>query len=413
MSIWLVPRSELTLEQLRAVELDPKSHRVVMGGPGSGKTLVLLHRAQYLREKLHVDESRFHIFVYTNVLKEYLRSALSLLNLPESCVSNLDSWCYSYFRRNIRRPLPRNGKQIDFMEIRSWVLEDLKKNGQNRHQYEFIMVDEGQDMNDIAYEIFKIIAKHITVCLDGKQQLYEVGSTEQEILKELGVPACNVNLLEGYRCSPYIVKLAARLIKEEKERDAYIRQTRTRSTDIETPVLFYAKNREEEKERLISIIQTRLLNNERIAVLFPKKKQVYGYAAALREAGLEVEDMDGLDFNKETPKLMTYHSAKGLTFDTVIMPRLVRSSFFKVAEDVVERQVFIALTRATKWVYMSTVEGEEIACLRSFAGLADDGNITIRKSQEKGPNKFAENNREIKDDTGESEIDDSDLLDII
>jgi superfamily I DNA/RNA helicase len=293
------------------------------------------------------------------------------------------------------------------------VLEYLKKNDKDQPQYDFIMVDEGQDMNNVAYEIFKVISKHITVCLDSKQQLYEVGSTEQEILKELGVHACNVNLLEGYRCSPYIVKLAAQLIKGKKERDAYIRQTRTRSTDIETPVLFYAKSAKEEKERLISIIHTRLLNNERIAVLFPKKKQVFGYAVALRAAGLEVEDMDGLDFSKENPKLMTYHSAKGLTFDTVIMPRLVKSSFFKVAEDVLERQVFVALTRATKWVYMSTVQGQEITCLQRFADQVEQGNVTVQKSEEMTESRrSAANAGSIKNDNRECEGDNSDLLDI-
>ena len=46
MSGWLVPRSDLTPEQLRAIELPPTEHRVVIGGPGSGKTQMLLHRAR-------------------------------------------------------------------------------------------------------------------------------------------------------------------------------------------------------------------------------------------------------------------------------------------------------------------------------------------------------------------------------
>ncbi|MGI6317557.1 MAG: hypothetical protein ACOX1J_02270 [Dethiobacteria bacterium] len=37
MNTWLVPANELTLEQLRAVELDHKKHRVIMGGAGFWK----------------------------------------------------------------------------------------------------------------------------------------------------------------------------------------------------------------------------------------------------------------------------------------------------------------------------------------------------------------------------------------
>ncbi len=50
---------------------------------------------------------------------------------------------------------------------------------------------------------------------------------------------------------------------------------------------------------------------------------------------------------------MAYHSAKGLTFDSVLMPRLVSSSFLRVTADRLERLVFVALTRAAKWAYFS------------------------------------------------------------
>jgi hypothetical protein len=40
---------------------------------------------------------------------------------------------------------------------------------------------------------------------------------------------------------------------------------------------------------------------------------------------------------------MAYHSAKGLTFDSVLMPRLVSSSFQRVTPDRLERLVFVAL----------------------------------------------------------------------
>lgn len=47
MSAWLLPLEDLTPEQVRAVELKPSEHRLIFGGPGSGKTQVLLHRARH------------------------------------------------------------------------------------------------------------------------------------------------------------------------------------------------------------------------------------------------------------------------------------------------------------------------------------------------------------------------------
>ena len=65
MSTWLIPREELTPEQLRAIELDTRENRVILGGPGSGKTQILLHRAQFLREQMDLAEDRFpHLCLY-------------------------------------------------------------------------------------------------------------------------------------------------------------------------------------------------------------------------------------------------------------------------------------------------------------------------------------------------------------
>src|SRR5207344_809111 len=100
-STWLVPRNKLTPEQMRAVELRLHEHRVILGAPGSGKTQILLHRARYLCDAFHVAEDRFHIFVFTNLLKDYIGSALHLLNLPSDCVTTLDHWCSEFYKGHI------------------------------------------------------------------------------------------------------------------------------------------------------------------------------------------------------------------------------------------------------------------------------------------------------------------------
>ena len=80
MGRWLVPREELTVEQVRSVELPMDENRLVSGGPGSGKTLVLAHRAQFLMEDLGIEPDRLRIFVYTKTLAAYIRD-LSLIHI--------------------------------------------------------------------------------------------------------------------------------------------------------------------------------------------------------------------------------------------------------------------------------------------------------------------------------------------
>jgi len=73
MATWLVPECDLTIDQIRAVELPTDSHKVILGGPGSGKTMVLLHRARHLAQTESGQPDRFRIFVFTNVLSNYIR----------------------------------------------------------------------------------------------------------------------------------------------------------------------------------------------------------------------------------------------------------------------------------------------------------------------------------------------------
>lgn len=90
---WLVHRTELTVEQERATTLSPREHRGILGSPGSGKTMVLLHRARHLMDEHGISPERLRIFVFTRSLKEYIRSALDLLDLPDDSVMTFDAWC--------------------------------------------------------------------------------------------------------------------------------------------------------------------------------------------------------------------------------------------------------------------------------------------------------------------------------
>jgi superfamily I DNA/RNA helicase len=378
MSTWLLPLEDLTPEQVRAVELKPSDHRLIFGGPGSGKTQVLLHRARHLMDLWHVSPECFRIFVFTKALKEYIRSALFLLDIPDTCVTTFDAWCRSYYQHHIRGPMPRNGRELDFPEIRRRVCRHLQGNLFPQVPYDFVMVDEGQDLDATSFDILRSIARHVTVCIDHKQQIYEGGSSETDILQRLKLKRRNLSLLEAFRCCPFIVSLASSLVDDQEERESYIRQHRTAQTERETPLLFVAKKFEEERGRLIEILRVRQAKGEKVGVLLPKRDQVFGIAQSIRKEGLEIETPDNTNFNSELPKIMPYYSAKGLTFDTVLLPRLVRSSFPRVTNPGIARLLFVGITRATKWVYMSTCKDGEIAALQRFESLTRQNLLSVQ-----------------------------------
>ncbi len=96
---WLIPLDELTPDQIRAIQLDIDQNHAILGAPGSGKTQVLLHRARHLSDEHDIDPERFHVFVFTNVLKNYIRSGLTDLELPEDCVTTLDDWGGQFYKQ--------------------------------------------------------------------------------------------------------------------------------------------------------------------------------------------------------------------------------------------------------------------------------------------------------------------------
>lgn len=379
MSTWLVSRAELTNDQVRAIELSPNEHRVIFGAPGSGKTQILIHRARHLADSFRVKPGRFHIFVYTNALRDYIRSALDLVDIPLDAVSTLDAWCKGYYQRNIGAKTPWNAtsKQPDFDAIRAAVLEHVRRACPDSERLDFALVDEGQDLDSDAFGILKAVAKHITVCLDHKQQIYDRGSTEDAVLQRLGLKRRNVALLETFRCNPFIAGVSSQYVPDATERGEYARQTRMPQTERETPLLYYAADFDDERHRLLDIVRVRLAKGEHIAILVPLRRQAFGFAKALREAGIEAQDPKTLDFSKEAVKVMPFHSAKGLTFDTVLLPRLVPNSFPKISPARLERLLFVAVSRATRWVFLSTCIGSELPELERLRALEPAG-LTVQ-----------------------------------
>ena len=66
---------------------------------------------------------------------------------------------------------------------------------------------------------------------------------------------------------------------------AFLNQSRTAQTEIQTPLLFEAVDFDDEKARLIEVLRERQLVDRSIAILFPLKRQVEGFAEGLRTEG--------------------------------------------------------------------------------------------------------------------------------
>ena len=99
--VWPLPFSELSPQQQRVVRLSPLKNHLVLGASGSGKTLVILHRAAHLVEDQGLSQDLLRIFVLTDVVKELVRLGLRAMNLSEETAVTLDDWCRVFYLNHI------------------------------------------------------------------------------------------------------------------------------------------------------------------------------------------------------------------------------------------------------------------------------------------------------------------------
>ena len=360
---WLIPFANLTPAQQSAAQLDTRGHKAIIGGPGAGKTLILLHRLNSLYHRAGRKVDRVRMLVYTNTLKQFIRGGNDMLDVPDECITTFDKWCADAYREYVSPTLPRGEKGPDFEAIRSGVFMAIDVKRIPTPLFDYVLVDEAQDLDIGAIEILKRIAGHITICMDGNQQLYEGRMSEPEALSRLGLSRHNAALLAAFRCNPMVTQLAAQFVPDQTRREQFLLQASNVEMDRAKPLLYLAGNADDERKRLIDMVRLRLSYGDSIAVLFPQQRQVHGYARGFSEAGVDVavhRREDPIDFTNRVPKLMTYHQAKGLTFDSVFLPRLDTRSFTEAMQPRVRHLMFVGVSRAIKWVFMTGVNGQLI-----------------------------------------------------
>ena len=398
MSTWLLPFSDLTLDQRRMVEAPPDQHRLVMGFPGSGKTQVLIHRAVFLRDKLKSPPERYRVMIFTNVLRDYIRSGLDLLGLPLSSVTTFDSWCSGYHRAHVGRRTSGYGTDdthASFEQIHDAVLAHLRAHRELWGHLDFALVDEAQDLSPECFEILRLAAKHVTAFVDPQQQIYEEGASLDRIRENLGVARSQTMLLQAFRNSTDVASLAAFFIHDDERRSQYQSQARFARCERERPLYVVAPSEDAEYDRLAQVVKGRLVLNHRVGIIVARNQLVHRVASALTKRGVPAEravphsKREGLagaaTFGNGIPKVATFHSAKGLTFDAVCMPRLNEDAFVRFRGAQRRRILFVGIARAIQWVYLSSVQDEPFEEMSLFEAAASTGKLVIQRGEAAPP----------------------------
>ncbi len=200
---------------------------------------------------------------------------------PQEALKNAHNELYKHIAKvylNYQETLLQNN-MVDFDDLLLLPIEILKSNPnvatEISQRYQYIMVDEYQDTNDLQYQLLKYLCTtHSNICVvgDDDQSIYSWrGANIQNILNfsQHFKGAKTIKLEENYRSSKSILNAANHLISNNKER---LGKTLKSNLGEGKPIEVLHSNDEQEEARNLSKIIKKLLQNginpKDIAILF-------------------------------------------------------------------------------------------------------------------------------------------------
>lgn len=291
---------------------------IVQGCAGSGKSILALHKAKEIQE---MGYSVLYI-VLTKALQQYMSDGIRQIGLEKGCVK--------HFHRCVRWKTNEEGN----FYIDGWI-ED---------QYDYIIIDEAQDFSIEAINMMRSNAKHVLIFGDDAQQLYKFVQDRR--------PA-SINEIRdetGYKTEPLVLnhrlpKKIARIAQHFNTEDDNL-VDRCKNEGTEKPKILQYNSKEEQLNAIAELIQNKHM--EDVGILFRNNSLVDEALMHFNHIELQVEAKSkkhtmNLDFTSSNPKLMTYHSAKGLQFEHVFLPKCITRQI---------EPLYVAITRAYGSLYI-------------------------------------------------------------
>ena len=315
----------LTVEQRNSVNCESA---MFSGVPGTGKTTVAIWRI--LKNKDDI------LMTYTRLL------AASIVHLSESSdkIYGVDQWYWhNCDKSSLRKDIQNNN-----------VLNRLRE---NNIQLGKIIIDEGQDVDIEFYKAIKLVSKRVSVGADDAQKLYDVNINKASLLKVF--PENNQReLTRNFRNLFNIYNFARQFVPENPQTKDPNMLERLKSERPNGSVEIYVNDSQNEINKIIkSIVQNQSGTN--IGILLSNTSDVDKYSEILKGFNIEHSVYHSKLYFKEKRKteenllnilVTTFHSAKGLEFDTVVMPS------FENASNDNRNQYYVGSTRAREFLFI-------------------------------------------------------------
>jgi len=171
MDTWWREQGDLDVDQREVIRLEPDGSYLVKGPPGSGKTNLLLLRANYLINTRH---SNLAIVVFNRTLRDFIRAGSGRYDFDSRNVMT----SHQFFLRLIGEVGGRYEEVGDFEEDRQGRLAATEAAlSANPHPiFDVILLDEAQDYLEGEIRLFRRLCRDIFAVADSRQQIYSSAS---------------------------------------------------------------------------------------------------------------------------------------------------------------------------------------------------------------------------------------------
>ncbi len=340
-----------------------EGHRVIHGVAGSGKTLILAYRCEFLARTLNKP---ILVLVYNKALATWLAHQVAARGLADRVsVRTFHGWCNDQLTLyHVQKPVSEG--QTFFKDLVATVIRAVDSGHIPRAQYGALLIDEGHDFEpdwlQLVVQMLDPESNSLLLLYDDAQSIYGANRSKLFTFRSVGISAMGRTkiLKRNYRNTDEILACAsafAREILSPKDADEDgVPLVSPEPGGRKGPRPRFCETRSARDEASIICRELRRLNAHgtpwrEMGVVYTARFVGEEVARALEDAGVPFEWLKDsqskyFDPGRDCVRVMTAQSSKGLQYKVGVVAGAGYWPWKSEPEEA--RLMYVAMTRAVE-----------------------------------------------------------------